>query len=71
MKGLNHLKRLGHLVCGPTGRLSLGRVGFWLTYLLSVYFWLARPADYPERLWDTLASFLAYNLGGKLVNRKG
>ncbi|MGL4208290.1 MAG: hypothetical protein ACRCTY_02770 [Candidatus Adiutrix sp.] len=54
---------------GGRGTLSMGRVAFWLTLAIAVYFWLARPvADFPPSLADTLMFVLAYNLGGKAAH---
>ena len=51
---------------------SLGRVSFWLVFGLTIYFWLCRPVeDFPQSLEQALMFLLAYNLGGKLVNRWG
>ena len=60
---------LSGLVVGGRDTASLGRVAFWLVFVLAVYFWLARPvADFPPSLETALGFVLAYNLGGKAVN---
>ena len=53
--------------------LSLGRVGFWITFSVCLWHWLWLRQDVPEHLWLTLGVFLAYNFGKKtrLANGAG
>ena len=45
--------------------LSMGRVGFWITFLVCVWYWTWLRQDVPQNLWFTLGVFLAYNFGKK------
>lgn len=60
------------LFVGGRQTCSLGRVAFWIVFVLSIYFWLARPtSDFPSTLEHALMFLLAYNLGGKVINKMG
>lgn len=64
------MNKLAGLVVGYRETASLGRVAFWAVFGLCVYFWLARPVDaFPSSLEFALVSTMAYNLGGKAVNK--
>ena len=45
--------------------LSLGRVGFWITFGICIWHWTVLRRDVPPNLWFTLGVFLAYNFGKK------
>lgn len=63
---------LSGLVVGGRDTASMGRVLLWLFVGLAVYFWLCRPPEaFPSSLEFAMASALAYNLGGKAVNKFG
>jgi hypothetical protein len=53
----------GLLVSG-VGGCSLGRVAFWLVFVLALWTW-ARGGDIPNGQLVTLLSCLGYLLGGK------
>lgn len=45
------------------GSISLGRISFWITFGLSIYFWLYRPVlDFPPSLFESLLITMSYNL---------
>lgn len=55
---------------GNRGTLALGRVGLWITFCLSIYFWLFCPIDtFPPSLENTLWFFIVYNFGSKVFGQ--
>lgn len=60
------MRKISGLFIGHRGTLALGRVGFWIAFILSIYFWLFSPIEaFPPTLEKTLWFFLAYNFGSK------
>lgn len=56
--------RSKNLILNADGTVSIGRLAFWLSFALAVFFWLTRPVSaFPSSLEATLAATLAYNLG--------
>ncbi len=67
-----NLKMFSGLLVGGRDTISMGRSLLWIFVALSIYFWLFRPIEaFPPSLEFALGSALAYNLGGKAVNRLG
>ena len=46
-------------------KLSLGRLSFWATFIMSSVFWI-QGKENPESLMATLMVLLSYNLGKKV-----
>ena len=69
---MKSLKLLSGLVVGGRETVSMGRALLWLFVGIAVYFWFCRPPEaFPSSLEFALGSALAYNLGGKAVNKFG
>ena len=56
------------LVVGGRDSLSLGRVAFWLCFILALVKW-HEGKEITQSHESTLAWILAYCLGGKVVNK--
>ena len=58
--------KLKHLVCTENGQgtLSLGRLGFWLAFIVALYLW-AVGNDIKMYHFYTLCIFLLYNFSKK------
>lgn len=62
-----------HLISEDNKNLSLGRLTFWITFIILITYWLyIYPfvnKDVPDSLTTAFISALGYNLGKKFVNQ--
>lgn len=50
-------------------KLSIGRVSFWVVFILCIYFWLLKDKEaFPPTLFDTFVFVLGYNVAKKPIN---
>lgn len=60
---------LKSLISEDGENISMGRVAFWLLFLISILFWTFEPIDkFPPTLFDTFMSMVIYNFGKKGVD---
>lgn len=66
------MNKLVGLIQGGRDTASMGRVLLWLFVAIAIYFWFCRPVEaFPSSLEFIMGSTLAYNLGGKAINKFG
>ena len=48
---------------------SIGRLGWWVIFLISIFFWFKKPVDaFPPSLLHMLYVMTTYNLTKKAIN---
>lgn len=49
-------------------KLSVGRISFWICFIISIYYWWVLLIDIPSTLMQTLTTLLLYNVFKKGLN---
>lgn len=56
------------LISEDNQKLSIGRVSFWIVFMICIYFWTWRDKDsFPPTLFETFIFILGYNIAKKPI----